>query len=218
MRKLYLLATVALAFLMTHCASTKKTSPGVYVNNQKLNGRSFHKLFIEIQTVDVQLRTTLETDLVEALTSKGYEAVKSIDLIPFSIKELKLPAEEEIKLKVNESGCDAILLVSVSRKGETVEYAPGTVRNGNNQLGASLLGGAFKNTKSIDPIASVNTQGAFSHAAADFIFTNNLYDVPGTELMFSVQSAGIDVLSPGETSKTYAATLVAQLKSEKLLK
>ena len=64
MRNLYLPTIVALSFFTTHCASSKKASPGVYVNHQQLNGRTFHKLFVEVETVDVQLRAMLETDLV----------------------------------------------------------------------------------------------------------------------------------------------------------
>jgi hypothetical protein len=218
MRKVYLLVIIISAFVMTHCASTKETSPGVYVNSQKLNGRSFHKLFVEVQTVDIQLRTIVENVLVEALASKGYSGAKSIDLIPFSLKDLKLPTEDEIKLKAKESGCDGILLISLSRKGETLEYSPGTVRKGNEQLGAGLLGGAINKGGDIKAIPAVNTQGSFSHSGADFIFQSNIYDLPAAELMFSTQSGGINVLSPDETSKTYATGLVAQLISEKLLR
>lgn len=219
MRKVYLPVIITSAFIMAQCASTKEVSPGFYVNSQKLNGRSFHKLFVEVQTVDVELRTIFETALVDALTSKGYAGVKSIDLIPFSLKELKLPTEEEIKLKVKESGSDGILLITLSRKGESLEYTPGTVRKANEQLGAGLLGGALNNKGGeIKEIPAVNKEGSYSHSGAYFIFQSNIYDVPAAELMFSSQSAGINVSSPQEASKTYAAGVVAQLISEKLLK
>ena len=218
MRRFHLPVIIILAFVMTHCASTKETSPGVYVNTQKLNGRSFQKLFVEVQTVDVQLRLNFENALVEALTSKGYAGVKSIDLIPFSLKELKLPTEEEIKLKAKESGCDGILLVSLSRKGETLEYTPGTVRKGNEQWGAGMLGGAINKGGEVKEIPPVNTQGSFSHSGAQVFFHSNIYDLPAGELMFSIQSDGINISAPDEKGTTYAAGVVAQLTSEKLLR
>jgi len=223
MQKVNLLTIVALALVMVHCASSKKAkaAPGVYVNSQKLDGRSFHKLFVEVETVDVQLRTMMEGDLVQALILTRCEGVKSIDLIPFSLKELKLPTQEEIMLKVKESGCDAILFISLSRKAESVAYTPGTVRKSNQQLGASLLDGALNKGGtggSINSIAGVNTQGSFTHNEANFIFTNNLYDVPSTELMFSVPFQPVEVSSLDKTSKTFADWLVAQLRSAKMLK
>lgn len=221
MRNLYLPTIVALSFFTTHCASSKKASPGVYVNHQQLNGRTFHKLFVEVETVDVQLRAMLETDLVEALTLGGYAGVKSIDLIPFSLKELKLPTEEEIRLKVKESGCDGILFISVLRKGESLEYTPGTVRKENEQWGAGILGGVLNKGGAggqVKAIPPVNTDGSYSHTAADFILRNNLYDVPAHVLMLSIQSDHIDISTLDKTGKTYAAALVVQLKDEKLLK
>jgi len=42
-------------------------------------------------------------------------------------------------------------------------------------------------------------------------------DVPAEELMFSFQSENIDISQLDKISKSYSATLVAQLKKEKLL-
>ena len=218
MSKSYLIAVIALTFLMTQCSPGSKISPGVYVNNQKLNGRSFHKLFVEVETVDVELRMQVEKELVEALTTQGYAGVKSIDLIPFSLKELKLPAEEEIKQKAKESGCDGILLISLSRNGETVTYMQGADRKENKQIGASLLGGALKQTGEVKPIPALTTQGSFSHTPANFNFKSSLFDLPAAELMFSVVADRIDIASPERPYKTYATRLVEQLRVEKLLK
>jgi hypothetical protein len=222
MRNACLIAIVALAIILMHCASGKPVaaSPGFYINHQKLNGRSFHKLFIQVQTVDVQIRSLVETDMVEALKLAGFGGVKSIDLIPFSLKELKLPTEEEINLKVKESGCDGILLITLSLHGESVEYTPGTVRNGGEQIGAGLLGMALNRDKgdNIKDIAPVNTPGSFSRNAASLILQSKLYDVPASELMCAIPSEPVEVSTMDKKSKAFAATLVEQLRGEKLLK
>jgi hypothetical protein len=216
MHKVQLLAIFAIAILMTTCSTSNKTS-GASVNNQKLNGRSFHKIFIEVATFDIEVRSRLENDLTATAISEGYAAVKSLDMIPFSLKEPRLPAQEEIELKVKESGCDAILIVLLVRKGESVEYTPGTVTNANSQFLAGILGDVLKRGGNINPIPAVNTPGSFSHGDMNFILQSNLYDVPAEELMFSFQSENIDISQLDKISKSYSTTLIAQLKKEKLL-
>ena len=216
MQKIQLLVIFAIAILMTTCSSSNKTSGGS-VNKQKLNGRTFHKLFIEVATFDIEVRSRLENDLAATAISEGYAAVKSLDMIPFSLKEPKLPAKDEIVLKVKESGCDAILIVSLLRKSETVEYTPGTVTNENSQFLAGILADVLKRGGNVNPIPAVNTPGSFSRGDMNFILQSTLYDVPAEELMFSFLSENIDISSLDKVSKSYSTTLIAQLKKEKLL-
>lgn len=203
--------------LLTACASPNKTA-GVSADKQKVNGRSFQKIFIEVATIDIQIRLRLEDELASTFISEKYAAVKSLDLIPFSLKEPRLPTKDEIELKVKESGCDAILIVSVLRKGETVEYNPGTVTKANSQFLAGILGDVLNRRGNINPIPAVNVPGSFSHGDMSFILQSNLYDVPAEELMFSVQSENIDMASLDKISKSYSTTLIAKLKKENLLK
>ena len=217
MQKVYLLVIFAMALLMTACSSSNKV-PGVSDNKQEMHGRSFHKIFIEVATVDVEVRSSLENDLAATITSAGYSAVKSLDMIPFSLKELKLPMKEEIELKVKESGCDAILIVSLFRKGETINYTPGTTVKSNDQFLAGIVGSALKRGGDVTRVSAVNIPGTFSHGNVNFILQSNLYDATSEEMMCSIQSENIDIASLDKTGKIYAAGLIAQLKKEKLLK
>jgi hypothetical protein len=72
MQKIQLLVIFAIAILMTTCSSSNKTS-GVSVNKQKLNGRSFHKIFIEVATFDIEVRSRLENDLAATTISEGMQ-------------------------------------------------------------------------------------------------------------------------------------------------
>jgi hypothetical protein len=218
MQKLYIVAVFAL-FFSPQCTTAKKGASDVYINNQQLAGRSFHKLFVEVETIDIQLRTKVETDLVDALLAKGCDGVKSHELIPFSLKELKLPSEEEIKLKAKDSGCDAVLLISLSRHGEALTYNQGTHQKKNDQVGVGFLSSALnKRGDDIKPIPSVSTPGSFSHTPAGFFFKSQLFDLPETGLLFAVQSERIDMAAPEKTSKAFAAGLVERLRIERLLK
>jgi hypothetical protein len=217
MEKLRLLAILATVFLITACSSSKNTQD-LAANKQNPGGRSFKKIFIEVATLDIQVRVSLENNLAARFSSEGYAAVKSLDMIPFSLKEMKLPTQAEIELKVKESGSDAILIVSLLRKGETIGYTRGTDLKANSQFLAGILGGILNSGGTTAPVSAVNVPGSFTHGNVNFIIQSNLYDMPAETLIYSSQSENIDITLIDEVSKTYAATLLAQLKKEKLLK
>ena len=85
MQKAHLLILLIIAFFLVNCSTPNKTSGGA-VNKQKLNGRAFQKIFIEVATLDIQIRLRLENDLAGTFIAEGYAAVKSLDMIPFSLK------------------------------------------------------------------------------------------------------------------------------------
>lgn len=220
MQKVHLLVIFAVAFLLTACSSSNKTS-GISVNQQKLNGKSFHKIFIVVTTVDIQARARLESEVAAAAISAGYAAVKSLDMIPFSLKDPKVPAKEEIELKVKESGCDAILVVSLVRKGESLSYTPGTFTDANSQFLVGILSSAIRKEggiSTIPEIPAVAIRGHYSHGTDNFILQSNLYDAATEEIMCAAQPENINIASLDEISKNYSAALIAQLKKEKLLK
>ena len=217
MQKLYKVAVFAL-FLM-QCTTAKKRTSDTYINHQQLAGRSFYKLFVVVETVDIQLRTKVEIEIVDALLAKGLDGVKSYEMIPFSLKELKLPSEEEIKRKVKDSGCDAILLISLSRHSEVLKYNQGTNQKKNDQVVAGFLSAALnKRGEEIKPVPSVSTPGSFTHTPAGFVFKSQIFDFPAAELLFAVQSERIDMTATEKTSKAFATGLIEQLRIEKLLK
>jgi hypothetical protein len=218
MQKLYVLVAVCLQFFLIHCTTAKKNAAEISINNQQVAGRSFHKLFVEVQTVDIQIRKTLETDLVDALMAKGYDGIKSLDAIPFSLKELKLPSEEQIKLQAKETNCDGILLITLTRHDDKLEYNRGTDQKQNDQLGASILSTALNKSGDIKPIASVNTPGSFSYTPSGLVLKSQLYDLPAAGLLFTGQLERIDISAPEKTSKAYAVALIEQLRINKLLK
>ncbi len=219
MQNLIFGTVVATCFVIAACSSSSKTS-GVATDNNQITGKSFSKIFIEVATVDVEVRNELESAIVAAVISEGYLAVKSLDVIPFSLKELKLPAKDEIELKVKENGCDAILIVSLSRKGETINYSPGVSRKANSQFLAGVLGDVLKknhNNAYVTPTAALDVPGSYSHTNANFILQGNLYDAVSQEIVFADESAGVDINAINKISKAYAAGLVTEIKKEKFL-
>ena len=216
MQKIHWLTIYPVAFLLATCSSSKETAG---VSNQKPGGISFQKILFVVASADIQERVRLENDLVATATSEGYSAVKSLDVIPFSLNEPKIPVKEEIDLKAKENGCDGVLIVSLSRKEEVVNVIPGTSVNANNQIIAGILGGILnQGGHAAEPIAGVYRPASYSHEKGYFIIQSFLYGVTSGTIRYSAQSPNFEISSLDKIRKGYTTTLIAQLEKEKLLK
>jgi hypothetical protein len=214
MKQNQLLLLIAAALLFATCSSQKETT-GVWVNKEKIQpGKTYNKIFVVVVTADVEIRTRLETDLVEAITSKGRQAVRSIDLIPHDLANPKPPSKEEVVSKVKASNCDAVFVASLMDKAEDIRYTPS------------------KSTYSVMPYYSLvgNYYGYYSQVYTtsyqpgyysndkQYFVQSNFYDAASEEIMWSVQSEVFNPSSLSKFSKSYMATLVKQLEKSKLLK
>jgi len=199
-----------LCLLLAACTSTKE-STGVWVNKEKIQGKSFSKIFIVVMSADPEARSTVENNLARIATSRGHQVVKSIDLIPASVKDPKLPTKEEVVAKVKESGCDGVFVAALLKKDESIGYTEGT------------------STYSIQPYQtyytgyysywypSVSTASYYDHEKT-YVIQSNLYDVASEEIMWSVQSKVFSPETINKFSQAYTSTLIKQLEKEKLIK
>jgi len=202
---------VVFTSLIFVCCSSPKESTGVWVNKDKIQGKSFNKIFIVVMTADPEARATVENDLAAVATSRGHPAVKSIDVITTSLKDPKLPTKDEVVAKVKETACDAVFVATLLKKEESLGYTPGT------------------STYSVAPYQtyypgyysywypSVSTPSYYDHEKTYFM-QSNLYDVASEEIMWSVKSKIFSPETLKKFSKQYTSTLVKQLEKEKLIK
>jgi hypothetical protein len=204
---------IFIAVIFAACSPAKK-STGVWVNTEKIQGKSFENIFIIVMTADIEARVQLENDLAAVATSKGYKVVKSYEAMPADLKNPKTPSKEEIVNKVKVSGCDAVFVSSVLKKEEGVRYTPGTT--------------AY--TVMPDYTYTGNYYGYYSHRQQTvstpayysqdktYFMQSNLYDVASEEIMWSVQSNVFKPSSLKSFSRSYTSSLISQLQKEKLLK
>jgi len=114
-----------ITIILAACTPPKE-STGVWVNKEKIKGKSFNKLFIVVMTADPEARSTVENDLARVATSRGHPVVKSTDVITTNLRDPKMPTKDEVVAKVKESGCDGVFVATVLKKEEAVNYTPGT--------------------------------------------------------------------------------------------
>ncbi|MES1226845.1 MAG: hypothetical protein ABUT20_65835 [Bacteroidota bacterium] len=205
-----------LAFVIAFAAcSSSKESTGVWVNTEKMKGKSYNSIFIVVMTADVQARAKLETDLAAAAESKGYKAVKSIDVMPPSLQDPATPTKEAIVSKVKASGCDAVFVASLLKQEEDVHYTPG-------QTSYSVMPyystyGTYYGFYSHYYPPVVSTPSYFSKEKTYFM-QSNLYDAASEEIMWSAQSKVLTPSSLDNFSTSYTTSLIKQLQKAKLLK
>src|SRR6185295_8126291 len=185
-------------FTFAACNTPKESTTGVWVNKEKIKGKSFSKVFIVVMSADPEARSTVENDIAAVATSRGHQVVKSIDLLPASVKDPKLPTKDEVVAKVKESGCDGVFVASLLKKEESVGYTPGTTAY-SVQPYQSYYTGYYTYW-----YPSVSTPSYYDHEKTYFM-QSNLYDVASEEIMWSVQSKIFSPESIKKFSKTYTS-------------
>ena len=199
--------------LIFSCSSSKELS-GVWVNKEKVKGKSYESIFILAQTLNVQAKQQIENELAAKATEKGYKVVKSFDVMPPTLYDTSLPSKNIIVEKVKAAGCDAVFVVTFLKKEESVKYTPGTTAyapaTSYNYYGNFY--GYYSNY-----YATASTPGYYTHDKEYFI-QGNLYDLETEALMVSVQSKIFNPSSIEKFSKAYAKEVFQQMQDEGLLK
>lgn len=222
MKRNSLLSLIAFAFIFAACSPAKK-STGVWVNKEKLQGKTFNNFFIIVMTADIQAKVQLEKDLEAVVVSRGHKAVKSIDVMPQSLDTPRMPTKAEIVSKVKASGCNAVFIASLLSKDEAVRFtAESTSYNVTAPYYAYSIYPTYAYTGNYagyydNAYQTVYRPSYFTQEKTYFI-QSNLFDVATEEIMWSAQSEVFDPTSLPRFSKTYIATLMQQLEKEKLLK
>jgi hypothetical protein len=209
MKRILRSLTLISLIIFAACSASKEPT-GVWVNKEKAQGKTYGSIFVVVMSADIEARAKLESDLAAAAISRGYKAVKSVDVMPPSLSDPKKPTKEEIIKTVKESGCDAVLASALLKQEEAVNYNPATTK------GTLTTYYSYTNYYS-NTYSSVHTPSYYSQDK-NYYMQTNLYDAASEELMFTVQSTIFNPSSLDKFSKAYTSTLIGQLKKEKILK
>ena len=210
---LVLLLGVAFTSFFYSCSNSSQLT-GVWVNKEKMEQKSYKKIFILAQTADIQARKAVEDALVAKAKDKGFEAISSISVIVPSLSNPEMPSKESIIEGVKSSGCDAAFIVTLLKKEENVRYTPGTT------VYAPLPyyrwnSNMFNYYDYWRP--SVSTPGYYS-SNQNYFLQSNLYDATSQELMVSIQSELFNPETLQKFTKDYVKDIVSKLEKEGLLK
>ena len=212
--KNFSILTISAFVIVLVCSCSSNQLTGVWVNKEKMEQKSYKKIFVLAQTADIQARKAVEDALVAKAKDRGFELVSSISIMPPSLSNPEIPSKESVIEGVKSSGCDAAFIVTMLKKEENVRYTPGTT------VYAPLPyyrwnSNMFNYYDYWRP--SVSTPGYYSNNHSYFL-QSNLYDATSQELMVSIQSELFNPESLQKFAKDYVNDVVSKLQKEGLLK
>jgi hypothetical protein len=213
MKRVWVLLAVIITVFFAACSSTKE-STGVWVNKEKIAGKSYSNFFVIVMTADIEARVKLENEIAATIVSRGHKAIKSYEVLPADLKDPKPPAVDALIEKIKASDCDAVFVVSLLDKNDEIRYTSGGTYY-TQQTYYSWAGTFFGYYSHY--YSTVSSTGYYSNDKTYFM-QSNLFDKASQELMFSVQSEIFNPSSLASGSRTYISTLLKQLDKAKLLK
>jgi hypothetical protein len=213
MKSIYRLSAMMILIIFATCSSPKE-STDVWINKEKIKGKTYSNLFILVVTADIQARVRLEGDLSNVATARGLKTVKSVDVMPFDIDNPTKPTKEEVVSKVKASGCDAVFIASVLKKEDRMKYTEGRTAYTpmTNYTPAGNYYAYYSGTYSTTSTPSYYTQDKV------YIMQSNLYDAATEEKMWAVNSEVFNPSNIDAFSKSYTKTLISKLKKARLVK
>ena len=96
MKRACVLSAIIVTVFFAACSSTKET-PGVWVNKEKIQGKTYDNFFVVVMTADIEARVKLENEIAATITSRGHKAIKSYEVLPADLKDPKPPAVDAQK-------------------------------------------------------------------------------------------------------------------------
>lgn len=213
MKSIYRLSAMMITIIFATC-STPKESADVWINKDKIKGKTYSNLFILVVTADIQARVKLEGDLSNVATARGLKTVKSVDVMPFDIENPKKPSKEEVVSKVKASGCDGVFIASLLKKEDRMKYTEGrsAYTPMTNYTPAGNYYAYYSGTYSTTSTPSYYTQDKV------YLMQSNLYDAATEEKMWAVNSEVFNPSNINAFSKSYTKKLISQLQKARLVK
>lgn len=213
MKSIYRLSAMMITIIFATC-STPKESADVWINKDKIKGKTYSNLFILVVTADIQARVKLEGDLSNVATARGLKTVKSVDVMPFDIENPKKPSKEEVVSKVKASGCDGVFIASLLKKEDRMKYTEGrsAYTPMTNYTPAGNYYAYYSGTYSTTSTPSYYTQDKV------YLMQSNLYDAATEEKMWAVNSEVFNPSNIDAFSKSYTKKLISQLQKARLVK
>lgn len=175
---------------------------------------NINRILVTALTARPTARQTVENDLAAALGKKGYETVKSIEVLPPTFTNGEKPDKNELYSKINETGADAILTVALLNKETENRYVPGNYSYAPiPQFGYYGNFWGYYNTR----YPAVYSDGYYEEDEVYFIETN-LYDAKTEELLWSAQSETYNPGGLASFAEDFAEVVVTKMEEEGLLK
>lgn len=207
MKKLIVLARMAVIVLLAACSSTKVTSSWKSNEASQLNYRQILVLGL-MPNKDRSIRMNMENELAGELRAAGANAIAASSV--FSPNQLNNMNEQRALRWLRNKGYDAVMTISLLDKSKERNYVPGNVTY--QPIGGyySRFWGYYRNV-----YGRIYTPGYYT-TSTNYFWESNLYSVGSNEMLYSVQSKSFD---PSEESlgRDYARQITRDMIKQGVL-
>ena len=210
MKRTHLLFVLTIVIIFSACAPSSQYT-GVWVDKDKIKGKAYHNIFIIAVTENIQARQRFESDIDSVIVSRGLKGVKSIDVMPPSPDDPKMPTKEELVAKIKASGCDAVFMVTLIKKIDDIRYTPGS------NLTAVVPDGSYYGYYSFYYTTTISTKNYINQDKI-YVMRSDLFDVASEEKMWTAESSVMNPSSLQRMSRVYVNKLVNQLTEQGAIK
>jgi hypothetical protein len=207
MKKIIPFLLILLGGLLSCGSSTEVTGSW---KNPSANAKDIRNILVTALTHNTTARQTVENDLAEALRQQGFNATKSIDVLPPSFTEAKEPDKEALLDKIRGNNVDAILTVALIDKETENRYVPGSF--GYEPVPRFGYYGRFWGYYT-NWYPTLYSPGYYTEDKIYFIETN-LYDAASEDLLWSAQSETYNPNSLASFSKEFTSIVLTQMKND----
>lgn len=182
------------AFLFISCASTRISS----FANPDIDVLKYKKMFVVIDSSDIDFIQRLEKTLVKVFAKNNLEAIPSTQLIP----PLKKFSNEEIDNIIEKSGVDSVLSIAIVSADHGSTYIPLQTHT---RYDSTFINGRYVF------VPYTTTSGGYSKPYSRARFEITLKDIKTDEIVF-VSTAYSEGESIGAISKDLSRHIVKQYR------
>lgn len=205
-----LLSALLLLFITTGfygCASSAEIV-GTW-KNEDVVPQTYNRIVVAAMTDNMQVRQTLERQLVQELEKKGLQAVPSMAILPAG----DLQDAESVLQKVQGEGYGGIMTVAVVEEKTDVQYVPSTTPYAPvSRFGWYNTFGGYYNYW----YPTLYEPGYYERNKVYFLETN-LYDTNTERLVWSAQTRTYDPATLETMADNYAQATISKMKEQNII-
>ncbi|HEY6506345.1 MAG TPA: hypothetical protein VIZ28_20355 [Chitinophagaceae bacterium] len=201
-------------------------SPNVKVTNSWKNvevlsssQKKYTSIFISAFTANMNAKVTVETALAKAAQSKGYKAVRSIDLFPGDISGKNVPDKDLVLRKIKQLGCDAIFTVAVVDEQSETRYVQGSFGVGIAYNPYAMYGhyGTYGHYNNYWYNSAMYTTPGYYSTDKTYFLESNLFDAETEKILWSAQSKAVNPKNLETFTEKYTYEIVKKIEYDDLM-
>ena len=186
---------------------------GSWKNDDAQLAGNLNTILVTALTGRTHARQAVENDIAAALEKKGYQTIKSIDVMPPTFTGGEKPDRQELISKIQDSGADAILTVALIDEETETRYVPGNYSYAPfPRFGYYGTFWGYYNTWY--PV--LHDPGYYEKDKVYFIETN-LYDARTEQLLWSAQSETYNPTNLPDFAKQFSEVIISRLEDDGVL-